>query len=108
VTHESRVTISVRFRPHKSAAQVEIRVFKESDELGVIALWKSVFGYSEPRNDPAAVIRQKLACQQELFFVATHGGTVVGTVMGGMTGTGVGFIRWPSVRNFGSKGSGAH
>jgi ribosomal protein S18 acetylase RimI-like enzyme len=65
---------------------MEIRLYHESDESAVVALWKDVFAYREPRNDPATVIRQKLACQRELFFVAVLDGAVVGTVMGGYDG----------------------
>jgi ribosomal protein S18 acetylase RimI-like enzyme len=65
---------------------MDIRLFHETDESAVVALWKDVFAYSEPRNDPAAAIRQKLACQRELFFVAVLDGAVVGTVMGGYDG----------------------
>jgi len=65
---------------------MEIRPFRESDEAGVIALWKCVFGYTESRNDPAAVIRQKLAFERELFFVAILDAAIVGTVMGGYDG----------------------
>ncbi len=65
---------------------MEIRPFQEADTESVIALWKSVFAYSAPHNDPAAVIRQKLAVQRELFFVAVLDGVVVGTVMGGYDG----------------------
>ncbi len=65
---------------------MEIRTFQESDEPSVVALWKQVFAYSEPRNDPAAVIRQKMAVQRELFFVAVAKESVVGTVMGGYDG----------------------
>jgi ribosomal protein S18 acetylase RimI-like enzyme len=65
---------------------MQIRVFDEADEPAVIALWKQVFAYPEPRNDPAAVIRHKLATQRNLFFVAVDGAKVVGTVMGGYDG----------------------
>jgi ribosomal protein S18 acetylase RimI-like enzyme len=65
---------------------MEIRVFHESDEPAVIALWKQVFAYPEPRNDPATSIRRKLAAQRNLFFVAIADGKVVGTVMGGYDG----------------------
>jgi ribosomal protein S18 acetylase RimI-like enzyme len=65
---------------------MQIRAFQESDEPVVIALWKQVFAYTEPRNDPATVIRQKMAAQPELFFVAVVDGGVVGTVMGGFDG----------------------
>jgi ribosomal protein S18 acetylase RimI-like enzyme len=66
--------------------RAEIHVFQERDEEQVVSLWKRVFGYLEPRNDPATVIRQKMAVQPELFFVAVADGKVVGTVMGGYDG----------------------
>jgi ribosomal protein S18 acetylase RimI-like enzyme len=65
---------------------MEIRPFHEGDTDTVIALWKNVFAYTEPRNDPAKVIRDKLALQRDLFFVAVDNGYVVGTVMGGYDG----------------------
>lgn len=65
---------------------MEIRTFHEADESAVIALWKNVFAYPEPRNDPAKVIRDKLATQRELFFVAVLDDRVVGTVLGGYDG----------------------
>jgi ribosomal protein S18 acetylase RimI-like enzyme len=65
---------------------MQIRLFDEVDEPTVVALWKQVFAYTEPRNDPAAVIRHKLAAQRDLFFVAVTDGKVVGTVMGGYDG----------------------
>jgi ribosomal protein S18 acetylase RimI-like enzyme len=65
---------------------VDIRPFQESDEAEVIALWEIVFGYPSPHNDPATVIRHKLAVQRELFFVARLDGRLVGTVMGGYDG----------------------
>jgi ribosomal protein S18 acetylase RimI-like enzyme len=65
---------------------VDIRPFHESDEADVIALWEAVFGYPAAHNDPATVIRQKLAVQRDLFFVARLDGRLVGTVMGGYDG----------------------
>jgi ribosomal protein S18 acetylase RimI-like enzyme len=65
---------------------MDIRRFHESDIDAVIALWKTVFAYTEPRNDPAKVIRDKLAVQRDLFFVAVEDGAVVGTAMGGYDG----------------------
>jgi ribosomal protein S18 acetylase RimI-like enzyme len=65
---------------------MEIRPFHESDTAVVIELWTNVFGYPQPRNDPARVIRDKLALQRELFFVAVIAGVPVGTVMGGYDG----------------------
>jgi ribosomal protein S18 acetylase RimI-like enzyme len=65
---------------------MEIRVFEESDERDVVSLWKQVFAYPEARNDPATMIRHKMAAQRNLFFVAVAEGKVVGTVMGGYDG----------------------
>jgi ribosomal protein S18 acetylase RimI-like enzyme len=65
---------------------MEIRPFHEADESDVIALWKSVFAYPAPHNDPAKIIRDKLAVQRDLFFVAVLDGVVAGTVMGGYDG----------------------
>jgi ribosomal protein S18 acetylase RimI-like enzyme len=65
---------------------MDIRPFHESDEGGVISLWTKVFGYTAPHNDPATVIRHKLAVQRDLFFVALHDGTLLGTVMAGYDG----------------------
>lgn len=52
----------------------------------VIALWKNVFGYKEARNKPELVIDQKVAFGDGLFFVATVGEAVIGTVMAGYDG----------------------
>jgi ribosomal protein S18 acetylase RimI-like enzyme len=63
-----------------------IRQFQPADADAVAALWSNVFGYPQPRNAPANVIRDKMAVQPELFFVATIDGNLVGTVMGGYDG----------------------
>jgi len=65
---------------------MEIRTFHESDTDAVVALWKDVFAASAPHNDPAQVIRHKLAVGDELFFVALLDGQLVGTVMCGYDG----------------------
>ena len=65
---------------------MEIRVFQQSDEQAVVALWKQVFAYIEPRNEPLRVIRQKMDLQAELFFVTVIDDKVAGTVMGGYDG----------------------
>jgi ribosomal protein S18 acetylase RimI-like enzyme len=75
-----------RFPEHKENTMVEIRAFEDVDEAAVTSLWTRVFGYSTPHNQPATVIRQKLAFQRELFFVAVSENAVVGTVMGGYDG----------------------
>lgn len=65
---------------------MQIRVYEEKDRSEVISLWREVFAYTMPYNDPALVIDRKLAFQRELFFVALLDDQVVGTVMGGYDG----------------------
>jgi len=65
---------------------MEIRVYLESDEVAVSALWSSVFGYATPHNAPGFVIKRKVEYQRELFFVAIEDAKVVGTVMAGYDG----------------------
>lgn len=64
----------------------DIRPYSDSDEPAVVALWKEVFGYAAPHNDPATVIRLKRQVDDGLFFVACRDGQVIGTVMGGYDG----------------------
>ncbi len=52
----------------------------------VVALWQAVFGYEAAHNSPSLVIDKKLAVDDQLFFVAIAGNTVVGTVMAGYDG----------------------
>ena len=52
----------------------------------VIELWKSVFGYDAPRNEPGLVIDKKLAHADGLLFVAARDDKVIGTVMAGYDG----------------------
>jgi ribosomal protein S18 acetylase RimI-like enzyme len=52
----------------------------------VIALWEAVFGYDAPHNKPGLVIDKKLAAHDDLFFVATAGDQIVGTLMAGYDG----------------------
>lgn len=65
---------------------MQIRRFEEADSASVINLWTTVFAYTAPHNNPATVIRHKLAVQPDLFFVALEDGVLVGTVMGGYDG----------------------
>jgi ribosomal protein S18 acetylase RimI-like enzyme len=65
---------------------MEIRPYAESDEPAVVALWREVFPGEGGHNEPTRAIRDKLAYQRELFFVATLEGAVVGTVMAGYDG----------------------
>jgi ribosomal protein S18 acetylase RimI-like enzyme len=63
-----------------------IRTYDESDESSVVALWREVFPGEGGHNEPTRAIRDKLAYQRELFFVAMLDDTVVGTVMAGYDG----------------------
>jgi ribosomal protein S18 acetylase RimI-like enzyme len=64
-----------------------LRTFREADTDAVSALWLEVFPDDPPHNAPAIVIRQKLAVQPELFFVAEEeDGQILGTVLAGYDG----------------------
>ena len=65
---------------------METRTFEEADGPAVVSLWEEVFAYPQARNAPAKVIRDKLAVQRDLFFVAVSDGRIVGSVMGGYDG----------------------
>lgn len=62
-----------------------IRAFRDDDEAGVVALWRST-GLTQPSNDPHRDIERKRAVQPELFLVAENDGKIVGSVMGGYDG----------------------
>jgi len=63
-----------------------IRPFQESDTDAVTALWREAFPGESPRNQPAAIIRQKQAVQPELFLVGERAGRIVATVVAGYDG----------------------
>jgi len=63
-----------------------IRAYEESDAQAVIELWSSVLPDSAPHNDPAIALREKLAVDRELLFVADVQGSIAGAVMGGYDG----------------------
>jgi hypothetical protein len=52
----------------------------------VITLWREVFGYEAAHNKPELVIDHKVSFGDQLFFVATVGEAVIGTVMAGYDG----------------------
>jgi ribosomal protein S18 acetylase RimI-like enzyme len=64
----------------------DVRTYESTDEQAVVALWREVFPDDPPHHDPLACIQLKIAEQRDLFFVATRGGEVVGTVMAGFDG----------------------
>ncbi len=49
-----------------------IRPAEPSDAPAIAELWQRVFGYPEPRNEPHAVVAEKLRHQPELLLVATR------------------------------------
>jgi len=53
---------------------------------GVIVLWQAAFGYDAPHNAPALAIDRKIAVRDQLFFVASLQGRVVGTILAGYDG----------------------
>ncbi|MBN3743161.1 MULTISPECIES: GNAT family acetyltransferase [Burkholderia] len=74
-----------------AADAVAIRPFDRADTDAVLAVWRDAFPqYDEadasPHRDPLRSIALKLATQPELFFVATSGARVVGTLMAGFDG----------------------
>ena len=52
----------------------------------VVNLWKTVFAYQEPRNNPDLVIDKKLTINDNLFFVSIDDNIVTGTVLAGYDG----------------------
>lgn len=52
----------------------------------VVDLWRRVFDYDTPHNDPALSLTRKLAHRDGLLFVATDDGVVRGTAMAGYDG----------------------
>jgi len=65
---------------------LEIRAYEEADEEAVVALWREALPATAPHNEPAITIRKKLEVDRDLFLVATIGGAVAGTAMGGYDG----------------------
>jgi ribosomal protein S18 acetylase RimI-like enzyme len=63
-----------------------IRPYQDSDEQGVIDLWRALWPDSAPHNDPATSIRKKRAVEPDLFYVAIVEAVVAGTAMGGYDG----------------------
>jgi ribosomal protein S18 acetylase RimI-like enzyme len=68
---------------------IEFAILSYNDQLHryqVIALWETVFAYEAAHNRPNLVIDKKLSINDDLFFVAIAGDTVVGTIMAGYDG----------------------
>ena len=66
---------------------LEIKTFDNKEHRNeVIDIWTSIFGYKDPRNNPSFVIDNKLAVNDNLFFIAMENGKIVGTIMAGYDG----------------------
>ena len=64
-----------------------LREYRDAtDRDGVIALWRTVFGYETAHNDPSLAIARKLEVNDHLFFIAEEGNRLVGTAMAGYDG----------------------
>ncbi len=68
------------------ALKLSIRPYQPGDEDQVVALWRDVFPDDPPHHDAVEIIRLKTADQPDLFFIATKGPTIVGTIMAGYDG----------------------
>jgi ribosomal protein S18 acetylase RimI-like enzyme len=64
---------------------IEVRTLRAAERDAVAALWDSVFGYAEARNDPALVLATKLGWDERVL-VAVLGSRVLGTAMVGYDG----------------------
>jgi ribosomal protein S18 acetylase RimI-like enzyme len=64
----------------------EIRTVLETDEAGVLALWRESFPGDYAADDLVREFRQKLRHPDDLFLVAVSGGLAVATALGGYDG----------------------
>ena len=64
---------------------VRIRSFDDDDIEAVIELWTAC-GLVRPWNDPRKDIQRKRKVRPDLFLVAVHGDTIVGSCMAGYEG----------------------
>jgi len=69
-----------------SSREIEVRSYRDSDEPGVVALWKEVFPDDPPWNEPRLIIQRKHSVQLDLFLVAIRDSAIVGTVLAGFDG----------------------
>ncbi|UVA78496.1 GNAT family acetyltransferase [Pandoraea commovens] len=71
-------------------ADIHIRTFDDADTDAVIALWREAFPEynraDKPHREPRRSIANKVAMQDDLFFVAVRERKIVGTVMAGYDG----------------------
>jgi ribosomal protein S18 acetylase RimI-like enzyme len=66
---------------------IKIKTFDNKDHRNqVIDIWTSIFGYTDPRNDPSLIIDKKIAVNDNLFFIALEKNKIVGTIIAGYDG----------------------
>ncbi len=65
---------------------MQIRPFICQDTADVTSLWQNVLPDDRPHNQPLTVINNKLAAQDNLFFVAEENTAVIGTIIAGYDG----------------------
>jgi len=65
---------------------IHIRLYDDSNEEAVCALWKRVFPDDPPWNEPKAMLAQKKAFQPEGLLVGETEGHIVAAVMAGYDG----------------------
>lgn len=65
---------------------MNIRLYHHSDQEEVVRIWKTVFNYDSPHNDPLAAIKRKEKQKDNLFFVAEEDQKIIGTIMAGYDG----------------------
>ena len=69
----------------KSAALM-VRDYRVEDSGAVVALWQELLADDAPHNEAKRALAHKVAIGDDLLLVATRGGALVGTVMGGYDG----------------------
>jgi ribosomal protein S18 acetylase RimI-like enzyme len=73
--------------PNGDEPGISIELFENGRHRGqVIDLWRTVFAYETPHNQPGLAIDRKLEVKDDLFWVAMDGPGVVGTTMAGYDG----------------------
>lgn len=72
--------------PSTDADKYGVRKYDAEDYPAVVDLWRVCFPNDPPWDNPADIVRHKLAQQPELFLVCVFRGALVGTVLVGYDG----------------------
>ena len=65
---------------------IKIREYNDKDKNEVISIWKNIFNYIKPHNNPDLIINMKTSHNDNLFFVAEENKKIVGTIIAGFDG----------------------